>query len=169
MSPSVAGTGLTGSLTRPRLAVKRARDPPRNAGGQIYCDHPDCYENAPVFRRPCEWNSGKGFTRQENLNEHLRRLHRGSQDLTVPPTPRSPPSSAKTVEETTSSALAIHSAMKRKRASSGSENDSETTLSNIQALREEVVRLRSQIQQKDSRLDELEKVVRELRQSINLG
>ncbi|EER27192.1 Fungal specific transcription factor, putative [Coccidioides posadasii C735 delta SOWgp] len=222
MAQSISSNGLTGSLTRPRLAVKRARDPPRNAGGQIYCDHPECRENAPVFRRPCEWNkhmdkhdrpykcsnpdcaklpgftysggllrhqrevhgmhtpqkrlmcpfadcnrsSGKGFTRQENLNEHLRRLHRGSQDLTVPPTPTSPPNSAKSLENGRLSALPIHSAMKRKRTSSESEHGSEDSGSNIQALRDEVVRLRSEIQQKDSRLDELERVVKELRQTI---
>lgn len=41
--------------TRPRLSVRRARDPPKNAAGQIYCDHPDCQANPPTFRRPCEW------------------------------------------------------------------------------------------------------------------
>lgn len=55
ISPSISSNGLTGSLTRPRLAVKRARDPPKNAAGQIYCDHPECRDNTPVFRRPCEW------------------------------------------------------------------------------------------------------------------
>lgn len=55
MSPPISGSGLTGSFTRPRLAVKRARDPPRNAAGLIYCDHPECQDNVPVFRRPCEW------------------------------------------------------------------------------------------------------------------
>lgn len=41
--------------TRPRLSVRRARDPPKNPAGQIYCDHPDCQANPPTFRRPCEW------------------------------------------------------------------------------------------------------------------
>lgn len=41
--------------TRPRLSVRRARDPPKNPEGQIYCDHPDCQNAPPTFRRPCEW------------------------------------------------------------------------------------------------------------------
>ena len=41
--------------TRPRLSVRRARDPPKNTEGQIYCDHPDCQAAPPTFRRPCEW------------------------------------------------------------------------------------------------------------------
>lgn len=41
--------------TRPRLSVRRARDPPKNPAGQIYCDHPDCQPTPPTFRRPCEW------------------------------------------------------------------------------------------------------------------
>ena len=40
---------------RPRLSVRRARDPPKNTEGQIYCDHIDCHEHPPTFRRPCEW------------------------------------------------------------------------------------------------------------------
>lgn len=41
--------------TRPRLSVRRARDPPKNSEGQIFCDHPDCQGAPPTFRRPCEW------------------------------------------------------------------------------------------------------------------
>ncbi|KAJ5480241.1 hypothetical protein N7530_005750 [Penicillium desertorum] len=41
---------------RPRLSVRRARDPPKNSEGQIFCDHPECHSAPPTFRRPCEWN-----------------------------------------------------------------------------------------------------------------
>jgi hypothetical protein len=40
---------------RPRLSVRRARDPPKNSEGHIFCDHPDCQSAPPTFRRPCEW------------------------------------------------------------------------------------------------------------------
>ena len=30
-------------------------EPPRNAQGQIYCDHPECAQNPPIFARKCEW------------------------------------------------------------------------------------------------------------------
>lgn len=42
-------------VARPKLAIRRDRDPPRNAAGQLYCDHPDCSNQVPTFRRPCEW------------------------------------------------------------------------------------------------------------------
>ena len=32
------------------------QDPPRNHLGQIYCNHPDCAQNAQVFVRKCEWS-----------------------------------------------------------------------------------------------------------------
>ena len=41
--------------TRPKLSVRRAHDPPKNNEGQIFCDHPECHEAPPIFRRPCEW------------------------------------------------------------------------------------------------------------------
>lgn len=41
--------------SRPRMSVRRARDPPKNSEGQIYCDHMDCQAAPPTFRRPCEW------------------------------------------------------------------------------------------------------------------
>lgn len=44
-----------GSDTRQRLTLRRDRDPPKNSEGQLYCDHEDCRDKPPVFRRPCEW------------------------------------------------------------------------------------------------------------------
>jgi hypothetical protein len=50
-SPSSAGS----AIRREKLSVKRDRDPPRNSKNQLYCDHEQCAENPPIFRRPCEW------------------------------------------------------------------------------------------------------------------
>lgn len=50
-----AASALNGEPARPRLSVRRSRPPPKNATGQIYCDHPQCQSNPPTFRRPCEW------------------------------------------------------------------------------------------------------------------
>lgn len=145
------GFTYSGGLLRHQREVHGMHTPQK----RLMCPYPDCNRS-----------SGKGFTRTENLNEHLRRLHRGSQDLTLPPTPRSPPAVTKIVESPPNPALPIHTTMKRKRTLSGSENDSEGNGSDIRDLREEVVRLRSEIQEKDSRLDKLEREVKELRQTI---
>ena len=47
-SPSSEGSG------RAKISIKRG-EPPRNEQEQIYCNHPDCMVDPPVFRRPCEW------------------------------------------------------------------------------------------------------------------
>lgn len=56
MNEQAAALGYADMGTaHPRLSVQRARDPPKNAEGQIYCDHTDCQAALPTFRRPCEW------------------------------------------------------------------------------------------------------------------
>ncbi|OJD15298.1 hypothetical protein AJ78_04447 [Emergomyces pasteurianus Ep9510] len=35
----------------PTLVARRTREPPKNAAGQIYCDHPDCHDHIPYFKR----------------------------------------------------------------------------------------------------------------------
>ncbi|THC93814.1 hypothetical protein EYZ11_006703 [Aspergillus tanneri] len=154
---------------RPRLSVRRARDPPKNAAGQIYCDHPECQQAPPTFRRPCEWNTGNGFTRQENLKEHLRRRHMHPEnghasDLPIVPTseldgaPSLPPAPP---------------AIKRKRDSLDEdpavelpEDDEEVEHQNSVNLRNELKRLRREVQEKDRRLEELERIVSGLQQAI---
>ncbi|EDN06073.1 predicted protein [Histoplasma mississippiense (nom. inval.)] len=39
-----------------QLAARRTREPPKNAS-QIYCDHPDCRNHIPYFKRRSEWSS----------------------------------------------------------------------------------------------------------------
>ncbi|KAJ5618911.1 hypothetical protein N7510_002895 [Penicillium lagena] len=183
--------------TRPRLSVRRARDPPKNPEGQIYCDHPDCHTAPPTFRRPCEWNkhmdkhdrpykcfepgcdkiqgftysggllrhqrevhkkntdakkplmcpyadcnrsAGNGFTRQENLREHLRRRHMHTDD----------------------GSIVVDMPWERG-------NDLEglpATDENGVDLHNELKRLRREVQEKDRRLEELERIVSGLQQAM---
>lgn len=48
-SPSVAESSLSGRGSR------RSQEPPRNGNGMLYCDHPECARQPPVFTRKCEW------------------------------------------------------------------------------------------------------------------
>ncbi|KAL2000271.1 hypothetical protein VTN02DRAFT_3334 [Thermoascus thermophilus] len=207
--------------TRPRLSVRRARDPPKNPAGQIYCDHPDCQANPPTFRRPCEWNkhmdkhdrpykcmepgcdkiqgftysggllrhqrevhkknssskkplmcpypdcnrsTGNGFTRQENLKEHLRRRHMHTENGTSPElaTVQTPD-----VDSMRAASLSQTPAVKRKRDSadavSAALQDEEV---NGIDLRSELKRLRREVQEKDRRLEELERIVAGLQQAM---
>ncbi|OJK04786.1 hypothetical protein ASPACDRAFT_49164 [Aspergillus aculeatus ATCC 16872] len=206
---------------RPRLSVRRARDPPKNSAGQIYCDHPECQQSPPTFRRPCEWNkhmdkhdrpykclepgcdkiqgftysggllrhqrevhkkninakkplmcpyvdcnrsTGNGFTRQENLKEHLRRRHMHTENGPAPELPPIPSPD----DLDNAAALGVPPTLKRKRDSI----DEDPTLDlsedggNGITLRNELKRLQLEVQEKDRRLEELERIVAGLQQAI---
>ncbi|KAJ5291674.1 hypothetical protein N7478_000925 [Penicillium angulare] len=213
-------TGHTGvhSLegSRPRLSVRRARDPPKNTENQIYCDHPDCHEAPPTFRRPCEWNkhmdkhdrpykcfepgcdkiqgftysggllrhqrevhkkntdakkplmcpytdcnrsTGSGFTRQENLREHLRRRHMHTDDGQPSLILDMPWDRENELDGVRANSLPA-TGMKRKHDSpNGDLGDEEGG-----DLHNEVKRLRREVQEKDRRLEELERIVAGLQQ-----
>ncbi|GIK04581.1 hypothetical protein Aspvir_008664 [Aspergillus viridinutans] len=205
---------------RPRLSVRRARDPPKNAAGQIYCDHPECQQSPPTFRRPCEWNkhmdkhdrpykclepgcdkiqgftysggllrhqrevhkkninakkplmcpytdcnrsTGNGFTRQENLKEHLRRRHMHTENGPSTELPM-----VSTPDLDGNHALSVPPSVKRKRDSL--DDDISVALpgddENEVDLRNELKRLRREVQEKDRRLEELERIVAGLQQAI---
>ncbi|EXJ81734.1 hypothetical protein A1O1_07799 [Capronia coronata CBS 617.96] len=77
-------------------ALRRARAPPRNDRGDIYCDHPTCRasNSSQTFKRLCEWNKhmdrherpykcvevgcelNPGFTYSGGLLRHQREVHR---------------------------------------------------------------------------------------------
>ncbi|KAJ5578283.1 uncharacterized protein N7459_007247 [Penicillium hispanicum] len=205
--------------TRPRLSVRRARDPPKNSEGQIFCDHPDCQTSPPTFRRPCEWNkhmdkhdrpykcyepgcdkiqgftysggllrhqrevhkkntdakkplmcpyadcnrsTGNGFTRQENLREHLRRRHMHTDDgpsIVVD----MPWERANELEGVRANSLPA-TGLKRKHDSPN--GDLVEADENGADLHNEVKRLRREVQEKDRRLEELERIVAGLQQAI---
>ncbi|KAF3482558.1 uncharacterized protein GIQ15_05317 [Arthroderma uncinatum] len=246
MSQRISPISVGATSPRPRLAVKRTRDPPRNHDGNIYCDHPECAGDPPIFRRPCEWNkhmdkhdrpykcndpdcaklpgftysggllrhqrevhrmhtqgkklmcpysdcnrsSGKGFTRQENLKEHIRRLHR-SEDLPVeinntnlPPLSRTSTSTiiiaGITAPVATPSAvsdprvlppisLPVHNPpSKRKRSSISSSVyvSEDEAAPEVRVLRDEVSHLRRELEYKGSQIDELKREMSELRRLI---
>lgn len=59
---SMPESGVVGHATTPspdedkcsRISLKRG-DPPRDARNQIFCAHPECAKDPPIFHRPCEW------------------------------------------------------------------------------------------------------------------
>ncbi|KAF4637592.1 hypothetical protein G7Y89_g487 [Cudoniella acicularis] len=61
------GFTYSGGLLRHQREVHNLHGGPRK---QLNCPHPNCKRH-----------SGKGFSRQENLNEHLRRVHTDSGSL----------------------------------------------------------------------------------------
>ncbi|KAJ5091543.1 hypothetical protein NUU61_006413 [Penicillium alfredii] len=205
--------------TRPRLSVRRARDPPKNSEGQIFCDHPDCQAVPPTFRRPCEWNkhmdkhdrpykcfepgcdkiqgftysggllrhqrevhkkntdakkplmcpyadcnrsAGNGFTRQENLREHLRRRHMHTDD--GPSIVLEMPWGRGTELDGVRTSPLPTTGIKRKHDSPNGELPEPEE--NPADLHDEVKRLRLEVEEKDRRLEELERIVSGLQQAI---
>ena len=54
--PQLGGIGSSPSLSRSsRRPSSTNTEPPRNAQGQIYCNHPECAAKPPTFSRKCEW------------------------------------------------------------------------------------------------------------------
>ncbi|KAF7713159.1 Zinc finger C2H2 type domain-containing protein [Penicillium ucsense] len=208
-------------LSQPRLSVRRARDPPKNAEGQIYCDHADCQAAPPTFRRPCEWNkhmdkhdrpykcfepgcdkiqgftysggllrhqrevhkknndskkplmcpyadcnrsTGNGFTRQENLREHLRRRHMHTDDgSTASILVDMPWERANELEGVRANSLPATGIKRRHDSPLGDLPSHEDTGDD---LHNEVKRLRREVQEKDRRLEQLERIVADLQQAI---
>lgn len=74
--------------------MRRARAPPRNDHGEIYCDHSNCRDSTQTFKRPCEWHKhmdrherpykcleagcelSPGFTYSGGLLRHQREVHK---------------------------------------------------------------------------------------------
>ncbi|KAG5294002.1 hypothetical protein I7I52_05499 [Histoplasma capsulatum] len=62
-----------------QLAARRTREPPKNAG-QIYCDHPDCRNHIPYFKRRSDWRCmipgcNQSFTRKYHVRRHVEEIH----------------------------------------------------------------------------------------------
>lgn len=98
-------------------------------------------------RSGCKRNTGKGFTRKENLNEHLRRVHFGkesdSQDTGFGADDDEADVDAATQE--TFVALTSTSPHKRKRSLNGTDAESE-----ISMMRQEIALLQAENDRKDA-------------------
>lgn len=54
-SPSMSIVPSVGGSSNSRQSSRRSTEPPRNAQGLLYCNHPECAQQPPVFSRKCEW------------------------------------------------------------------------------------------------------------------
>lgn len=109
----------------------------------------------------CNRSTGNGFTRQENLKEHLRRRHMHTENG------NSPELSALTVDMDglKSTFLDPSPSLKRKHDGTEMSPDGVEDGDNMD-LHNELKRLRREVEEKDRRLEELEKIVAGLQQSL---
>ncbi|KAL8769888.1 MAG: hypothetical protein Q9194_005328 [Teloschistes cf. exilis] len=164
-----ASPNVESHRSRPSTAEK-GDDPPRNATGQITCVHPNCENVEPVFSRRCEWTTGSGFSRKENLQEHLRRVHRqvteGEADLqainsaNIQATTGPKRRMGRLDDEDDQLAEPVsHEPRKRKRQDEDEEDDDADDEYRKEDLSAQVKRLRKELREKDERLRKLEQTV----------
>ncbi|KAL2129607.1 hypothetical protein VTI74DRAFT_7541 [Chaetomium olivicolor] len=116
------GFTYSGGLLRHEREVHGKHGGPKNS---FYCPHPNCKRHA-----------GKGFSRQENLNEHLRRVH--TQNGVAPNC-----TEGETDDGASDNAIGALTGQKRKR----SDDDSSADLrEEIKRVRQENEELRRQVQ-----------------------
>ena len=154
----IRGFTYSGGLSRHQREVHRQHGGPTTS---YMCPHSDCKRS-----------TGSGFSRKENLQEHLRRVHRHTEDMEV---------AKKTPEEATR--LVSSEQRKRRRCIADEdegEEEEESTLPKLRKRRREVEesdddagenggsnedlsaqvkRLRRELQEKDERLKKLEGIV----------
>lgn len=146
----VQGFTYSGGLLRHQREVHKKN---ANAKKPLMCPYADCNRS-----------TGNGFTRQENLKEHLRRRHMHTENGASPDLSAA---HVTDVEGIKASFLAQTPNMKRKRDGTDTEPAViEDENGNTIDLRSELKRLRDEVREKDRRLAELEKVVAGLQQAM---
>ena len=139
---NIRGFTYYGGLHRHQKEVHRQHGGPRSA---CLCPYKDCKRS-----------TGLGFSRKENLAEHIRRVHRDSDQNQSQP-----------LVETSGSLQESQTPGTRKRRRRANEDEGEDAngdedSQNAQGLRQEVKKLKRDLQEKDERLQRLEEQVREL-------
>lgn len=143
---NLPGFTYSGGLLRHEREVHGMHGGPKNT---VNCPHPNCKRH-----------TGKGFSRQENLNEHLRRVHTNP-DGTTPPADL-----VQSPEENDSE----RTGMKRKRQASGQANEELTELrEEIKRVREENEKLKADMDQQSQHSLAMMAQIAELQDALRHG
>ncbi len=131
---NIRGFTYSGGLLRHQREVHRQHGGPK---ASCMCPYKDCKRS-----------TGVGFSRKENLNEHLRRCHQPQRDSQVesPAHTEDGPSRPR----------------KRRRAVGDDEGEEENERDEDHDLQREVKKLRRELAEKDERLKRLEKMMETL-------
>ncbi|KAI5462104.1 hypothetical protein BGZ63DRAFT_354978 [Mariannaea sp. PMI_226] len=145
---NLPGFTYSGGLLRHEREVHGKHGGPKNT---VNCPHPNCKRH-----------TGKGFSRQENLNEHLRRVHTNMDGLTPP----AEPPTVQTPEDNDSEKAGL----KRKRRSSGQGGDELTELrEEIKRVREENEKLKIEMDQQSQHSLAMMAQIAELQDALRNG
>ncbi|KAL8776722.1 MAG: hypothetical protein Q9213_008160 [Squamulea squamosa] len=152
----VRGFTYSGGLSRHQREVHGQNGGPK---ALYMCPHTDCKRS-----------TGSGFSRKENLQEHLRRVHRHTEDVEADPNPPQNKTAQvsgeprrrrrRIAEEDEDEAEPIlPEPRKRKRVDEEDDDNTEENLNPKEDLAAQVKRLRRELQEKDERLRKLEETV----------
>ncbi|KAG5997411.1 hypothetical protein E4U54_002364 [Claviceps lovelessii] len=176
---NLPGFTYSGGLLRHEREVHGKHGGPKNT---VNCPHPNCKRH-----------TGKGFSRQENLNEHLRRVHTNGDGggATPPPPPPPPPppqlppaaSAAPTAPAASESVAATaadwavspdddeseKTGTKRKRRSSGQSEEIAELREEIKRAREANEKLRAELEQQSQHSLAMMAQIAELQDALREG
>ena len=154
-----AGCEKVQGFTYPNGLLRHQREVHKQHGGPKalrMCPFPDCKRS-----------TGTGFSRKENLNEHLRRVHRGagisSDDvLSTTRTPLAPHLQQQLQQQPNSV-----QPRKRRRAFSEEEDADDAAEDESGDLQAQIKKLKQEVKEKDARLMNLEALVHTMLQRQN--
>ncbi|CAF9903314.1 MAG: hypothetical protein HETSPECPRED_000209 [Heterodermia speciosa] len=147
----ILGFTYSGGLLRHQREVHRQHGGPKAA---CMCPHSDCKRS-----------TGAGFSRRENLIEHLRRRHRGVEDLsTDSPRPKGPEKKRRRASNDETEDENEDPPEESKRRKKIVDEDAVKDQSEPTDLQAKVKQLELELQQKDERLRRLEEMVERLAQ-----
>ena len=149
----ILGFTYSGGLLRHQREVHRQHGGPK---ASCMCPH-----------RDCKRSTGTGFSRRENLTEHLRRVHRGVGDdgIEAPHVPGQRERKrrrAPTVDEKEEDEDVPEESKRRKRVEDDSAGTEKLSTEEPKDLQAQVKQLELELQQKDERLRKLEETVARL-------
>ena len=143
----IRGFTYSGGLLRHEREVHRQHGGPK---APRFCPYPNCKRS-----------TGQGFSRKENLMEHLRRVHRGEADVADDDATRSPALGQQPLLSPAGQA----GGRKRRRVAEEEEDDDDdeeeeqVVGESVAELRELVRTLRAELVVKDARIRQLQEVI----------
>ncbi|KAG5973098.1 hypothetical protein E4U56_005298 [Claviceps arundinis] len=162
---NLPGFTYSGGLLRHEREVHGKHGGPKNT---VNCPHPNCKRH-----------TGKGFSRQENLNEHLRRVHTNSEGggITPPPPPPQLPVAAAAAAVVTAADWVTtpedneseKSGTKRKRRWSGQSDEIAELRGEIKRAREANEKLRTELEQQSQHSLAMMAQIAELQDALRDG
>ena len=152
----IQGFTYSGGLSRHQREVHRQHGGPK---ASYMCPHKDCKRS-----------TGNGFSRKENLQEHLRRVHRQVTDIEAerqlanekPVTPTvQPRRRRRRVDIDDDEPEPVSRESRKRRRNNDDDDDSNASALELhdEDLSAQIKRLRKELQEKDERLKKLEQTV----------